>query len=260
MSLTDATLIGTVSILLGTSYLALGGIAALELFASRRSYGMSRFGLGYILMASSCGPHHLLHGAHVLRGHDVSTTVAVASLLALPPGIVFVGLRVEAMLGGRGDRFVAGTPNWMVAGPVIGLLGAGALVGGSLGALSWERVTTLTFAANLFVTVTYGLVGWPVLRTQVRRRSETGGWSVAGIALGTIFPTCALTHVVYALEATGDVHTAVVHAWGVPASLYFLWVVRALYRDAISDWNARPAAGVRRRAPREAPWAASRSR
>lgn len=247
-------LVGSVSALLGVAYIALGAIAAHELVAGRRTLGMSRFGLGYILMASSCGPHHLLHASHVVHGHDVSLAVAAATLIGLPSGLVFVGLRVEAMIGGRGDRFVAGTPNWLIAIALGATTSAGAIVALAADDVDLDRLSGVTFAANAFVAVTYALVGWPLLRTQMRRRPERGGWSVAGLSLATIFPTCAVSHLVYAVTAHGDVHTAVVDVWGVPASLYFLWVVRALYRDAISDWNTRPAAGARRNTPRAAPW------
>jgi hypothetical protein len=247
-------LVGSVSALLGVAYLALGVIAAQELVAGRRTLGMSRFGLGYILMASSCGPHHLLHASHVLHGQDVSLAVAAATLLGLPSGVVFVGLRIEAMVGGRGDRFVAGTPNWLITTAFGAHLSAGAIFATAAGEMRASQLTSVTFLANAFVAVTYALVGWPLLRTQMRRRAVSGGWSVAGISLATIFPTCAVSHLVYALTARGDLHTAIVDMWGVPASIYFLWVVRALYRDAISDWNTRPAAGTRRSTPRVAPW------
>jgi hypothetical protein len=247
--------IGVVSAVLGLAYLALGVIAAFEVVESHKTYGVSRFGLGYILMATSCGPHHLLHASHVFQGQDISGSVAIATLIGLPSGVIFVGLRVEAMLGGRGDRFVSGTPNWLIGLPLAALVLLGALIAWSIqDGFGWDRAFTVTFAANAFVTVTYALVGWPLLRTQVRRRPERGGWSVAGLSLATIFPTCAIAHLVYAMSATGDTHTRIVDLWGIPASVYFLWVVRALYREAIVDWNARPVVGHRRLTPRHAPW------
>lgn len=249
--------IGGVSAVLGTVYLTLGVIAAQELISSRRTYGMSRFGLGFILMASSCGPHHILHAMHVLHGHDISGVVAAATLLALPPGVVFVALRIEAMLGGRGDRFVSGTPNWLLVIPAMSLIGVGSMIARSLSdGIDDGGVVSVTFGANAFAAGAYALVGWPLVRTQVRRRSEAGGWSLAGLSLAAVFPTCATSHLMYALTARGDAHTALVDLWGIPASLYFLWVVRALYRDAIIDWNARPATGRRRLSQRPPPWQA----
>ena len=247
--------IGLVSIALGIAYMSLGVLACFEVLVDRKVLGVSQFGLGFALMASSCGPHHLLHGRHALAGLDVSATIALATVIGVPCGLVFVALRIEAMFGGRGDRFVIGTPNWLAVAPIGFLLGAGMIVGAEVTAPGFH-LDLWSFVAlpNLVVTVTYALVGWPLIRTQFRRRSEVGGWSLSGLALAGIFPTCALTHLTYALSAGGDVHTGIVDLWGVPASLYFLWVVRALYRDAIVDWNRRPVAGVRGRAPRPSPW------
>jgi hypothetical protein len=246
-------LIGSLGIGLGFAYIALGVLAVYELLLERRSLGVSRFGLGFALMASSCGPHHVLHGHHVQMGLDTSPVLAIATLIGLPAGLTFVVLRVEALLGGRGDRFIVGTPTWLIAAPIVFFIAAGALANAAIrsgGAFEW-RVTT---APNLFVTVTYSLVGWPLLRTQIRRRPEAGGWSLSGLALAAIFPTCALMHLTYALGAAGDSHTTIVDLWGVPASMYFLWVVQALYHDAIADWNRRPIVGMSRRTRRPSPW------
>jgi hypothetical protein len=69
-----------------------------------------------------------------------------------------------------------------------------------------------------------------------------GGWSVSGLCLSAIFPTCALMHAVWASYAISgqyhhDVHGFVIDWLSVPGGLYFLWVVRSLYRDALHDWN-----------------------
>jgi hypothetical protein len=76
--------------MLGVAYLALGIIAGFEVVESHRTYGVSRFGLGYILMATSCGPHHLLHASHVFHGQDISTAVAIATLIPLKRTINWV--------------------------------------------------------------------------------------------------------------------------------------------------------------------------
>ena len=247
--------VGLVSIALGAAYISLGVLACFEVVVDRKVLGVSQFGLGFALMASSCGPHHLLHGRHALSGLDVSTSIALATLIGLPCGVAFVALRIEAMFGGRGDRFIGGTPNVLAAAPIAFLLAAGMIVGAEVTAPGFHLdLWSLAVLPNLFVAVTYSLVSWPLIRTQFRRRPEIGGWSLSGLALSGIFPTCALTHLTYALSASGDVHTRIVDLWGVPASLYFLWVVRALYHDAIVDWNRRPIAGVRGRAPRPSPW------
>jgi hypothetical protein len=72
-----------------------------------------------------------------------------------------------------------------------------------------------------------------------------GGWSLSGLALTVVFPTCAMMHGVYAYyQATGfydgDVHNHWIDLLAVPAAMYFLWVVRALSRGAFHDWNGAP--------------------
>jgi hypothetical protein len=250
-----ATVVGVVSIGLGIAYLVLATIAVHEVIHDRKVLGVSRFGIGYVLMASSCGPHHVIHGHHALMGVDAGASVAVTALLGLPPGLVFVWCRIEAAFGGRGDRFVRGTPTWLVALPVGFLLVAGAVIGQAL-QHGPARPWSISTWANAFVAVTYSMVAWPLLRTQFRRRVALGGWSLSGLSLSAIFPTCALMHLAYAFSAAGDVHSKVVDVWGVPASLYFLAVVRALYRDSIVDWNRRPLVGALRPAARPSPWRA----
>jgi len=90
--------------------------------------------------------------------------------------------------------------------------------------------------------VLYFTIGYFLLRTQLRNHTEVGGWSVSGLSLAVVFPTCALMHGVFALYmATGryayDTHTFYIDWFAVPAAMYFLWVVRGLYLDALKDWN-----------------------
>lgn len=251
--------IGLCSVVLGIAYLGLGVLGASEVAMERKTLGVSRFGLAFAFMAASCGPHHLLHGKHVLAGMDADAAVAVITILGMPAGLVFVLLRVEAFAGGRGDRFISGTPTWLMIAPGVFLTAVGMIVGGSLalGDRTVDLVSPLVLS-NLYVTVTYSLVAWPLVRTQLRRHHETGGWSLSGLALSGIFPTCASAHLVYALRADGDWHMTVVGLIGVPASIYFLWVVRALYRNSIVDWNRRPVVGASRPAQRPSPWVGSR--
>lgn len=252
--------IGSLSVALGLAYITLGVLATPEVIEGHKTLGVSRFGIGFALMASSCGPHHLVHGHHVLLGVDAGRELAMAILLGTPTAVVFLTLRIEAMLDGRGDRFIAGSPPWLVATPIIFLIAAGVVIGNAADRADGSfDIRSPDVLANLFVTVTYSLVGWPLLRTQFRRRIEAGGWSASGLTLAAIFPTCALMHLTYAIVDAGDAHTTVVDLWGVPASLYFLWVVRALYHDAIVDWNRRPIVGVTRPARRSSPWESSRS-
>jgi hypothetical protein len=137
-----------------------------------RYRGWSRFGLGFSLMAASCGPHHLVHGWGVLQGESVSWPMFAATLIGLPAGLIFVWLRLETMWGGQGERSIAASPHRMVL-----LTGAFTVVAGWLAASAFASPTidaypvgcatagdridfaSVTFIANLFVTVTYAMVG-----------------------------------------------------------------------------------------------------
>jgi hypothetical protein len=93
------------------------------------------------------------------------------------------------------------------------------------------------------LVVLYFMIGYFILRTQLRNRALLNGWSVSGLALAIVFPTCGLMHGVYALYASAglyhdiDYHGWVVDAFAVPAAIYFLWVVIGLYRLSLRDWN-----------------------
>jgi hypothetical protein len=41
---------------------------------------------------------------------------------------------------------------------------------------------------------------------------------------------------------------------GVPASIYFLWIVSRVQRDTLVDWNRRPLVGVAGTPERSSPW------
>src|SRR5207342_3968618 len=82
-------------------------------------------------------------------------------------------------------------------------------------------------------------------RTQLANRRPLAGWSLSGLALAVIFPTCALMHGIYAfylLNGTypNDIHMFWIDVLAVPAAAYFLWVVQALYRGTFRDWNGAP--------------------
>lgn len=274
----DRLLVGSVSLVLGLAYLGLGVLAVIEVALERRVLGVSRFGLTFAAMAATCGPHHLLHGLSVLAGSaPTAPELALAVLAGTPAGVVFVALRAEAAIGGRGDRTIRGTPNWLLAAPPLFSTAAGALVtsalfrDGGFDATAWFRSDSLPAWSNTIVAMAYSLVGWPLLRTQVRRHQSDGVWSLSGLSLAAVFPTCALTHLVFAVSHRPDsphhaghaghtgpvssVLTGVIDVVAVPMSFAFVWIVRALYREAIVDWNRRPVAGAVGRAPRPAPWA-----
>jgi hypothetical protein len=88
----------------------------------------------------------------------------------------------------------------------------------------------------------YVMIGYFLLRTQLSSHAETGGWSLSGIALTIVFPTCALMHVAFLVDVahgryTVDPYTLIIDWLSVPAAAYFLWVVRRLYLRTLPDWN-----------------------
>jgi hypothetical protein len=267
--------VGLGNLAIGAAYLGLGLLSGWEAASQFRSRGLSRFGLGFSLMAASCGPHHLVHGWCVLQEGTVSAPMLAITVIGLPAGLVFVLLRIEVMLRGLGDRVVVVTPRAMALAAVLLLGVVGALggwsaatppvpgqalctAGGLLLATSaapWSvDPRSLVFATNLFVTVTYAMVGWYLFDTQIRRYVANRCWSLSGLSLAAVFPTCAAMHLIVALTSSPDSATLPFDILGVPASIYFLWVVRRLHTDSVVDWNRSPLAGFAEVPRRAAPW------
>ncbi|MDN3923309.1 hypothetical protein [Roseateles violae] len=268
-------IIGIGHLLVGAAYSCLGLLSAWEAWSQYRQRGLSRFGLGFSLMAASCGPHHLVHGWCVLNGGTVSPALLAVTLLGLPAGLVFCLFRIEAALGGAGDRVVLASPV-SVAASTAAFLGAAGLLAGwamvaplaapeqivctALGlqviaaAPAEPVLASLGLFSNVFVTATYGMVGLYLAATQVRRYVLDRSWSLSGLSLSAVFPTCAAMHLVSALTASHDTAALPFDLLGVPASVYFLWVVRRLHTNSVIDWNHRPLVGVASAPARDAPW------
>lgn len=231
------------NIVLGIAYCGYGVMTAVEMRRDRHTHGFSHFGLAWILMAFTCGPHHLVHGVHILfEGRRGGILDLYSVVVGLPAGVAWLALRIEAFAGGRGDRFISGDPGWLRALPAAAALYAGSLVVGMAATLSGSAHPTPLVVPNLLLVVIYLAISLFVLRTQLRNHPRLGGWSLSGLSLTMIFATCALMHAVMAVyTATGayafDIHGLVVDWLSLPAGLYFLSVVRRLYRDAIHDWN-----------------------
>jgi hypothetical protein len=247
-------LAGLLALLTGLAYSGLGLLAVYELGRNRKTRGFSYLGGAFALMAATCGPHHLVHAEHHLLWSEAVTGPMLGALaIGLVPGGIFVLLRIEAAFGGRGDRFVAGTPVVLAALPWAVVAASGAIVWEALG--DAREVNALGLAANLMLFVNYLIVGVLVLRTQLARRPGLGGWSVSGLALGGVFVTCGVAHLVAGLATPTDWHTLLFDVAGVPFSIYFLWVVRSLHRNSLRDWNRRPLVGLASRQSRPSPWA-----
>jgi len=238
--------VAVVNLVLGTAYSGYGVMTALEMRRDWRSFGLSLFGTAWICMAFTCGPHHLDHGLHAFidgaHGGRGGFLDIVTVVIGLPVGVLWLYLRVEAFLGGRGDRFVAGTPLWLKAAPTVAAVYVTALVAACVSVTGGLKVNALV-VANVLLVGLYFAIGWVLLRTQLHNREPLGGWSVSGLSLTAVFPTCAVMHAVVALYvARGvyltDSHGLIVDWLSAPAALYFLWVVRGLYRESLQDWNS----------------------
>ena len=271
-----ALVIGIGNLLIGLAYTGLGLLSAWETFSLHRYRGWSRFGIGFSLMAASCGPHHLIHGWHALQAGDSSWPMLAVTLIGLPAGFIFVGLRTETALGGRGDRPFASSRYWAVSLVAAFAIAVGWFAGWSVArpaspfpselmctALGLDTrtqvpgagfdIASLALPANLFVVVTYGMVGWCLADYQVRRHVAEGSWSLSGVSLSAVFFTCALMHLIY---ATAERHSATLpfDLLGIPASIYFLWIVKRVHSDSVVDWNRRPVVGAAATPDRSAPW------
>ena len=266
--------VATANIVLGLVYTSYGIMTIVDLKRGWRTMGFSHFGLAWIAMAFTCGPHHLEHGLHVAmagcknapafvtffcRLHPQALETASAArlggpldlaavLVGFPAGALWFLLRVEALAGGRGDRFVSGTPRWVAAIPAIAVgyvlaLTAAVAIALAPGARFGPKLTP-----NVLLLGVYGVIGYYLLRTQLGNRRTTGGWSMSGLALTVVFPTCGLMHAVFAAYAAGfrydvDWPGLVIDWLAVPAAVYFVWVVRSLHLGSFRDWN-RGAVGV----------------
>ena len=235
--------LAVLSIVLGSVYTSYGILTVIDLAAGWRRFGLSHFGLAWVAMAFTCGPHHLEHGIHLATGQRVAGPLELfAVVVGFPAGVVWFLLRVEAMTGGRGDRVVRS------GAPVVRALPALSVVYASVFAVALvavvvppDRVPPMV-AANLLLVVLYGMIGWYLLRTQLATHTAAGRWSLSGLALTLVFPTCALMHGAWvAYQVAGryeaDVHSIVIDWFAVPAAAYFLWVVRGLHSGAVRDWN-----------------------
>jgi hypothetical protein len=239
--------VGILNLLLGSVYTSYGLMTIVDLKRGWRTSGFSHFGAAWLAMAFTCGPHHLDHGAHILAtGRAGGGLDLIAILIGLPAGVLWFLLRVEAMVGGRGDRFISGTPLWLNALPMVHAMLLAAVVNAANVIGRGSEAFPLRVVPNIMLGVLYTSIGIVLLRTQFRNRPHTGGWSVSGVSLALVMFTCSVMHWVYAVYVTTgqyyvDIHGLIIHIVGVPAAAYFLWVVWALHRGTLTDWNQDPA-------------------
>jgi hypothetical protein len=237
--------------LLGTVYTCYGLMTIVDMKRGWREHGFSHFGAAWIAMAFTCGPHHLDHGLHgLITGREGGGLELVTILIGLTPGVIWFLLRVEAMFGGRGDRFISGTPLWLESLPTALATYTAAVIAASLWIVGPSEVFAPRIIPNLCLVVLYSSIGYVLLRTQLRNYPLVDGWSVSGVSLAAVMYTCALMHAVFALYANGgryylDWHQAAIDIVAVPAAAYFLWVTYALYQGSLRDWNSAPEPTIR---------------
>jgi len=206
-------LVAASNIILGVAYTGYGMMTAIEMKRDWRTFGFSHFGAAWICMAFTCGPHHLDHGLHVaidgrLGGPARSPGGGGSACRSACCGC---GCGSRPSLGGRGDRFIPGDPRWLRAAPAAsGPLRGRHRRGLYRGAGGW----TAGRAGLRGVGQRHPrrpLHGCRLVRACGRSWATDrrwGGWSVSGLSLSVIFPTCALMHLVWATYAVAGRYPA----------------------------------------------------
>ena len=244
--MTLSTAIALANLVLGTVYTCYGLMTILDMKRGWKTHGFSHFGAAWIAMAFTCGPHHLDHGLHELvSGRSGGWLDLVAILIGFPAGVGWFVLRVEAMFGGRGDRFIAGTPLWLELLPTAVASYTVAIVAATFWLSQGVSGLELRVTPNLALVVLYTAIAAVLLRNQFRNRPAAGGWSTSGVSLSLVMYTCAVMHAVFALYANRgaydlDWHGLTIDVIAVPAAAYFLWVTWALTSGWLHDWNKPP--------------------
>jgi hypothetical protein len=250
--------VAVLNLILGLVYTQYGTMTLIEMKRGWRRFGYSHFGAAWVAMAFTCGPHHIVHGVHGLfEGRHGGMLDLIAVVVGLPFGVTWFLLRIEAFRGGSGDRFVSGTPRWVTALPVLSVVYLVTLAASAGASAPFALDRAWITAPNFLLVGIYSTIGYYLARTQLANRRPLGGWSISGLSLAFIFPTCAAMHGIFAMYVlTGrygfDVHGFSIDWFAVPAGMYFLWVVQRLYRDQLSDWNSNTPSATREPA-REAP-------
>ena len=245
-----ALFIGLLNVALGMVYTSYGIMTAIDMKRGWRSDGFSHFGAAWLVMAFTCGPHHLEHGLHQLFVGQAGRPLEMFALLAgAPAGVTWFLLRIEALRGGRGDRPLGTAPLWLRLVPAMSLVYVVVLAAGTTYVMRHGATFDPRMTASVLLVGLYVMVGYYLGRTQLHRYKTGDGWSTSGVALTAVFPTCAGMHLswmAYASVATYQVdwHLLTIDWLSVPAAVYFLWVVRALARGALVDWNRRAVAGA----------------
>ena len=91
-----STLVALTNIVLGIAYCGYGVMTAVEMRRDWRTLGFTHFGMAWLLMAFTCGPHHLVHGVHVLfEGRQGGVLDLYSVVVGLPAGVFAVYRRFK---------------------------------------------------------------------------------------------------------------------------------------------------------------------
>ena len=250
---------GLLALATGVAYTALGVIAFYELIRHRRDRGFSHFGLAFGVMAFTCGPHHLVHAyRHLVLQEPAHGPMLAALAIGTVPAVAFIGLRLEAAFGGRGDRLVRNSKIFPAL-PWIIVAASGATLWEALRHAVAMDVDLRVLVPNVVLFVNYCLVGYFTARTQLARRPLLDGWSLSGVAMSGVFLTCAMSHLVAGVLTGSNPAGVFFDNLGVPSSIYFMWAVYRVNKDSERDWNRRPLVGRAAPLGRRSPWAEANS-
>ena len=228
----------------GLAYIVgVGGYGVFEAWKYwHRSKRIVAFGLGLFLMAMSCGPHHCHVFYHyVIEGGSHATlSDLVAILYAFPFGALGLYFVSESVFGfGPGDRYIDGRAILLkIQLLLLGLLAFGVLVMPHWQVNDWTPPGAVGIYAQFVLVVLYLIVGWFLWTGQWLRIRMSQPWSLSGIALALVFPTCALTHMLWGIEnlasyTVADTHFSVIDTFGIAAALYFIWIAMQAHRTRI---------------------------
>src|SRR6516164_2780570 len=101
-----------------------------------------------------------------------------------------------------------------------------------------ERTEKIAWTSRI---TAFGMVGCYLADHQVGRHLTSDAWLLSGVALTGV--TCAQMHFI---DATiyGNSLMLIFDLIGIPALVYFLWVISQVYNDSVMDWNRRPLVGA----------------
>lgn len=233
-------LTGWGNLLLGLTYLFFVGVGPLvDMWRTPKERG-NPFGWALILIAFTCGPHHMHYGLHLLSdpGTNGNSSDLVLLAMGIPPALIWEYFRMNAMFRPHKptDVVLGRTPWWVTLAPswvgVLTLLSLYWAAKGFSGTIDWFHAWP-----NVAQGVLYGVAGAAMIDTQVRRAPR---WSMSGLGLTGIFVTCAFMHLNFAIhQRPGFVpstnHMLAIDLLGAVFATYFAYLILSVRARSRSD-------------------------